>query len=396
MDVDWAELCEQFMLSCSPETLRKAGVGIKLVSDADMMFAGGQDGESASSFDRPMPNTPTIDELSDGYIERQKLRQLQGTVREIYRAESRSEMLRESVREAVKGLPDIKVREHRYEDEEEYPHVTDNSGGRTLVLAIGDIHYGADILVKGLCGETINRFNSTVFEKRMDALLERVRQILAKEHISTVHMMMVGDLIDGMLRQSQLMKIEYGLVDSTIHFSEYMSQWVNLLSESCSSVKVYAASGNHSEIRPLGSKKREFEQENMERIILWYMETRLEHNNRVYVCNRCDRYLSVDILGYRFLLMHGDTDKDLERMAADTVRLYGFPIDFFVCGHRHRESEFPAGITSAGDAVIIRVPSICGTDGYAQTMGFGGYAGAIATVIKKDYGRECIYPIRLQ
>ena len=75
---------------------------------------------------------------------------------------------------------------------------------------MGDIHYGADIHVEGLNGETLNEFNHEVFEERMEKLLDEVVDIIKKENINHVHVFLVGDLLDGMLRQTQLMRLEYG------------------------------------------------------------------------------------------------------------------------------------------------------------------------------------------
>lgn len=53
------------------------------------------------------------------------------------------------------------------------------------------------------------------------------------------------------------------------------------------------------------------------------------------------------------------------------------------------------GMTDDGNSVIIRTPSICGVDKYAQSRGYGGKPGAIAMVIERGYGRRCVYPINL-
>lgn len=93
---------------------------------------------------------------------------------------------------------------------------------------------------------------------------------------------MVGDLIDGILRQSQLTRLEFGLVQQVIQFSEYMAKWIHRLS-GVANVNVVGVSGNHSEIRPLGSKAREFEEENLEKIIYWYLKSRFECNDQVTI-----------------------------------------------------------------------------------------------------------------
>lgn len=373
VDKDWSEIRDEFDLNLNTETLRKAGVGIKLASDANMI----QDALS-----------PTINDLSGGYVERQKIRDQTGKVNEIYRSEARSELIRETIAQAIKGLPEIEL--------QYAPRVYEWDIERQLVLGIGDIHYGADIHVEGLNGETLNEFNHEVFEKRMEKLLDETVDIINKENINHVHVFQVGDLLDGMLRQTQLMRLEYGLVESTMRLSEYLAHWFAELAGYCGVIEIYAASGNHSEIRPLKSKKREFADENMERIVLWYLSERLRGSTRVFVHDECKKYVKANVCGYSFLLLHGDSEKDIQDLATETIRLYKTPIDFFVCGHKHREAEYPSGMTPSGDSVIIRVPSFCGTDSYANSKGYSGRAGATAIVMEKGYGRRCVYPIKLQ
>ena len=322
--------------------------------------------------------------IAGDYIERQKMRDLTRQVNDIYRSESRSELLRETIAYAIENLPQIIIPNSPIS----------HSGEKTIVVGIGDLHYGAKIKVEGLMGETINEYNSDIFEKRMWKLLTEIESICEKEDIGFVSVFFVGDLIDGMLRQSQLMRLQYGMVESTIRLSEFLAQWLNMLSVHAN-VSVYAVSGNHSEVRPLGSKKGQFEDENLEKIVMWYLAERLRENDSISIQPEVKKMNLVKIRGYNFLLMHGDGEKKIEQIAREAINLYGEHIDFFVCGHKHREQEIPSGMTSDGNSVVIRVPSICGTDTFANSKGYGGRPGAIATVIEQNYGRRCVYPIQL-
>ena len=373
-DKDWAELVAQYDMSVAPDTLRKAGVGVKLVQDAGLYALGG------GVAYQPL-------EKQEDYVERQKLRDLTGKLNAAYRAEARSQLLRETVNSAIQALPKMDI---PIVSAWEEPH-----DERELVLGIGDFHYGADIDVRGLYGEYLNRYNSGVFEKRMEELLRKVKWVIEREGLNVVHVMMVGDLIDGILRQSQLMRLEYGLVESVIHLSEYLAEWLNELSKSVQRVYVYGVTGNHSEVRPLKAKAREFEEENLEKIIFWYLASRLKGNERILINEECGCMKMVSVCGYSFVLLHGDGDKSINDIARNTVNLYGEKIDYFVCGHLHKEQEFPSGVTSDGNSVIVRVPSLCGMDRYAQSKGFGGQAGATAMVIAAGVGREVVYPLAL-
>lgn len=216
-DLDWTEIKDFYDLDISTDTLRKAAVGVVL-SRAANAEAAHDDG---------------------GYIERQKMRDLQGKVNEVYRAESRSELLRETVREAVKNCEKFTPINHVPEKfEEQY---------KVLVVCAGDFHFGAEWEVTSPFGPSVNRYNEDIFKARMEKLLDKVIEIARKESVGLIALLFVGDLIDGILRQSQLMRLQYGLVDSVIRLSEYLAGWIYSLAERTGIyIDVFGVTGNHS------------------------------------------------------------------------------------------------------------------------------------------------------
>ena len=81
--------------------------------------------------------------------------------------------------------------------------------------------------------------------------------------------------------------------------------------------------------------------------------------------------------------------------SVQALLLYNEKIDFMICGHKHRERELVSGYTASGNSLILRIPSLCGMDDYAQKLGYGGQPGALAMVLERGYGRRCVYPIML-
>lgn len=191
------------------------------------------------------------------------------------------------------------------------------------------------------------------------------------------------------------MRLEYGIVDSTMKLAEYLSNWINELSGYCF-VKVHSVTGNHSEIRPLKAKAREFEDENLERIIMWYLKERLRFNPNVEVEDDCKKLQAVDVCGYNFVLLHGDGERNIEQIARDAGKSETCRrVHFYVCGHRHSEAEIPTGDMNSG-SYILRVPSVCGTDSYAASKGYDSRPGATVIVMERGYGRRCVYPIKMK
>ena len=267
---------------------------------------------------------------------------------------------------------------------------------RRLVICLGDFHYGAEFEIKGLKGETISTYNPNVFDRYMTQLYFQIQSILNTWKIENVEILFTGDLIDGMLRDSQLMRLKYGIVDSTIRLAEYLAHWVKLISDEVTGkTTVHSTVGNHSEIRPLGSKAGQFADENMERIVMWYLRERLRYCERIAIDEHVDRRAMFDILGYNFVLLHGDDIgfRGISSIARDSVNLYGKKVDYFVCGHLHNEETIRSGMTKDGNSYIIRVPSLCGMDAYASEKGLGARPGATAIILEEGYGRRCVYPI---
>lgn len=364
----WIDLVKEYDLDCSTDTLRKIGVGIDLAQTAGMVF----DTESQKHIDR-------------GFTERQKLYDIQRDINRNMREFSRTELICESVREAIKLLPKIEIN---------IPHKKQTKVRKDLLVCMGDFHYGANFSVMGLDGKIINEYDSQVFEKRIGQLLRHIIQICEKENPDQLTIMIVGDMLDGILRASQLQRLEFGVVESSMRFAETFTSWLVKLEESVNiPIRVYAVRGNHGEIRPLGSKAGQFPEENMERIVMHYLYARFEDQTSVLIeDNDAPMTKLIDVCGYKYLLLHGQ-NTDIESMAKDYVNLYQRPIDAFIIGHLHKTQSFTTGIIPDGNVFVERIPSFCGIDPYAQSKGYGALPGATAILVEEGYGRRCVYPI---
>lgn len=369
----WYEILDDFDLDCSPDLIRKISTGIKIAYDAGMDF-----------------NVRNQSFENQKFIERQKIYDMQRNIRKDMREFSRTELICEHISEAIKELPKIEL------NNDIDIEVNDNAR-RDLVVGIGDFHYGADYEVKGLYGENLNKYDANVFEKRMTELTNHIVRICSKENPEQVTIMIIGDMLDGMLRTSQLQRLEYGVIESTMKLAETLTVWfAGLASVLKLPIRVYAVRGNHGEIRPLGTKAGQFPEENMERIIMHYLFARFQGTKSVKIAqNDAPMVQVVDVCGYRFLMAHGQ-NTNIEAMAKDYVNLYSTPIDIFMVGHLHKSQTFTSGVLPDSNVYVERIPSLCGVDPYAQSRGYSAYAGATIILMEEEYGRRCIYPIVLK
>ncbi len=371
IDLDWIEIRDLCEMDCSPDQLRKMAQGVRMacsVIDA-------QGGPVTSQMTNPAATVP------DRYI-RQAQSIPQG---DLYRPLGRQAALRERIMAAIQPLPAVEVPAQALHDPQER---------RELVVAVADCHYGAEIHVQGLHGEVINHYDPEVFEQRMWRLRDEIIRIVEREDISLLHIAMLGDSLDGMLRASQLMQLRYGMVESCMRFSDFMAVWLRELARFVP-IHVYTVDGNHTEIRPLGTKRNMFPEENLEKVITWALQARLRDCPQIQIAANEGKHKLAQVCGYNLLLTHGDGDKGLNEAAKSAMLLYQTPIHYMMTAHLHSAREASYGLAEHGNAMILRAPAICGTDSYAMSLKHAGWPGTIAAVFSPSAGLEQQYYVRL-
>lgn len=274
------------------------------------------------------------------------------------RLEARNDMMREKIAEAISRLEPFHIA----------PFVERSrlATGESGLLCLSDFHAGSTYEIKGLYGEVVNAYNFDIMRGRMESLLN---QLCNEDNVVTlddITVAILGDLFENILRPSSLVKLREPVIDTVMRFSEYLADWLVALHERLDMpVNVAVIGGNHDCQRLLGSKPQ-FEDENLSKIVVWYLEERLRGIDGITVDPYTDCGLKM-IRGNSIMLHHGDGGD-----IADTMRyfenLYNMTVDEIFCGHLHSQSMKPAGITELGDKLCWRVGSICGVDTYAKQI----------------------------
>lgn len=309
-------------------------------------------------------------ELREIAKERRKLRDEKNEYQRWLRSEARDEAITEKIVEAIQNIAPVTIPEY-----EPLARTTDGE----YVLMFGDEHYGAEFTIKGLKGEIINEYSPEIFEARMWALLDRVSEIVEDQGIDTLKVFLLGDELDGVLRPGQLMKLRYGVVDSTVKYMEFMAAWLNELTRLVN-VELYMTDGNHSELRFFNQKNGAFENENMGKILRAYWKARLANNERFTLVENESGLIYANVAGYNVLGVHGEM-KNLEEGIKDLQNTYRQDIDYMVCGHLHHGSYETTGMFRG----VLRVPSIMGTDSFAMKLRRSSQPAA--TMVKFEEGR---------
>ena len=301
------------------------------------------------------------------------------------REEARDEMIAEKIITAIKELPPLVVPEILPAHVEGRVH-----GDREGCLLIADTHYGVDLKIVGLFGETINEYSPEVFETRMWDLLTQVIDICEKEGFTSLNVYDLGDEVDGLLRVSQLWKLRYGVIESTVRYGRFITEWLNELSKHVYVKYQMVKDSNHCQLRMLGQPKNTFKDENMSYIITDKILDRLENNPNFHFIQNPTGYIFDNIAGYNVLGIHGEV-KNLEQAIKEFSKTYGVNIDFLIAGHKHHKDSSNVGINSD----VIGVPSVIGVDDYSLSLRKTSDPGATLFVLERGKGNVIEYNIKL-
>jgi hypothetical protein len=296
------------------------------------------------------------------------------------REEARDELICEKICEAIKTLPPLKV-----------PNITiPTHSSREGALLLADTHYGVELKIVGLFGETLNEYNPEIFEARMWDLLNQVIDICEKEGFTSLHVYDLGDEVDGMLRVSQLFKLRYGVIESTVRYGRFITEWLNELSKHVYVKYQMVKDSNHCQLRMLNQPKNTFKDDNMSYIIAEKLMDRLEENPNFEFVQNPTGYIFDNIVGYNVFGCHGET-KSMEQAIKDFSRTYRVDIDFMVGGHKHHQNSTNVGIESD----VISAPSIIGIDDYSLSLNKTSDPGATLFILEQGKGKIMEYNIKL-
>ena len=260
------------------------------------------------------------------------------------------------------------------------------TGLKDAVLCLADWHFG-------MTTDNIwNKYNVDICRSRVSQLVTKTVQYLRQHEVNTLHILLLGDAAHGAIHTSCRVASEEETCDQLMQVSEIIAEVVNKLSEEVYKVNVYSTYGNH--LRTIQNKNDSSHSDNMEKIIPWWLEQRLQNNSKVNIINS-DYYefIYLNIYGYNIVAAHGDLEKFKSfGVTVNTLfsKKYNKTIDYTISADKHHIEEFEQmGIES----VLVR--SLCGTDAYANNIRAFSAPGQTLMIFTPEDGRECTYNIKL-
>lgn len=299
-------------------------------------------------------------------------------LRNLLTPEARFDNLTEVLVEAINRLCD--------ERPLEFNNYICDHGDSEAILVFSDWHYG-------MVTENIwNKYNTDICRHRVTQLVAKTIQYLQRHKVKTLHVMLLGDAAHGALHTSCRVASEEDTCDQLMHVSEIIARAVNELSQYVSDVNVYATYGNH--LRTVQNKDDSIHSDNMEKIIGWWLEQRLQNNDRIHIV-KSDYYefLFLNVCGYNIVGAHGDLEKFKQfGLTVNTLftKKYGQTIDYTISADKHHIEEFE---TIGIESILVR--SLCGTDEYSNKNRLYSAPGQTLMIFSPFEGRECTYNIKL-
>lgn len=192
----------------------------------------------------------------------------------------------------------------------------------------------------------------------------------------------LGDALDGILRaNSQLMQLRYGIIDSAILYADFLSTWLNELSNHVRIKFQMVKRSNHNQLRLVGQPKNAFPDEDMSKSILVFIKERLKDNRNVEIIENPTGLVYAQLATYTILGGHFET-KNLGDSLKDFSKTYQVPLDYIISGHWHSLATGDVGINSE----YISVRSIIGVNPYSYSINKVSNAGASMFVFEQGNG----------
>lgn len=298
--------------------------------------------------------------------------------RKLWTAEARFDNLTEKLIESVNHL--CKIKPLTFED------YIINAGNSEAVIAWADWHYGM------VTDNIWNQYNTDICRQRVSKFVSKAIKYIQRHNVKVLHIMLLGDAAHGSIHTGCRVASEEDVCDQLMQSSEIMAEAINELSSYVSEVNVYATYGNH--LRTIQNKNDSIHSDNMEKIIPWWLEQRLQNNNKVNIV-KSDYYefIYLNVCGYNIVGAHGDLEKFKQfGLTVNTLftKKYGKTIDYTVSADKHHIEEFE---TMGIESILVR--SLCGTDEYANNNRLYSAPGQTLMIFTPEDGRECTYNIKL-
>lgn len=289
--------------------------------------------------------------------ERKKIQTINLEYNQYVRDISRFELFNEKIKEAIDNMPAL-IFSNTIQDK--------FNSKQTAVLCISDAHNGTEINMQTVFNEPINIYSPDILKKRLNKLADTViKDYKNNFNYKKLIVFDLGDGIQNILRLSDIVKLKTGVIDSVLQYAEMISQFLNKIQNELNiQIEFSCLGGNHSELRLISTGKN-WESENLGKVIREFIALRLKDNQNIKVDPYSD-FSFKQIEGINILAIHGDDSKKNINEISYWEQYHNITIDILLMGHFHHQEQISLGYSPTGDKEIIIVPSLIGIDEFSR------------------------------
>lgn len=334
-------------------------------------------------YDAGVFNDCSNDELEEIKKERIKLQTLNIEKSRIDRHKARQELYYEQIGAACSSLP--------FPDFAPLKEKNCDDFDKEYLLTLADIHYGANFKIGDL------EYSKENVKERLELVVYYLYNFVQNQRINKIHIVSLGDLLQGIIRISDLKINDSEVVKSTVEISRLIASFLVELSEFVQVEYYHVTRSNHTQIRVLGSKANELMDEDLEYVIGNYIQDLCSGNERitVHLPEDNDSFISIPILGYTIFAAHGHQIKNLDNALKDLSSIKNCSVDYLILGHYHRRLIEHGWAGCCHDTEVIVCPSFMGTDPNANRIMKTGHGSVLLIGFDSIYGHTETYKIIL-
>ena len=249
------------------------------------------------------------------------------------------------------------------------------------LLGIADIHANA------YWKTATNEYSMKIVQDRLSLLLTEVISFIRIKQLDELNIILLGDLIDGCLRMSNLQAMDSTVSKSIADISDMLIGFLEVLVEKTQiHINLFdVVYGNHSMPRFLQNYDV---REDLGYTIHRYIKTGIRNNQNIDMYSPLDgdMYLDFKIWDFDIIGFHGHTEKNqseaIKNFTIQRRKLY----DYSVCGHLHSNQKTGVSLDGVHDVENIQFPSFCGDDPYANSIHKISKGSCMICGFDKDYG----------
>lgn len=378
-DLDWSEIKDKYNILLSSDSVRKAngtvfGGSFRAAYLKNKLYYD----HTKYSIEKELDK-----KISDMRKERLKLQTANVERNRVDRNESRHQMYYEYVGSLCESLP--------LPEFNPLFNYTNDDCEHQYLLSIADVHYGSKFMSEN------NEYSPEIAKNRFEYLTSKCITFIKNKHISRLHIVSLGDMVQGVLRLNDLRINDSTIVKATVDISRLFAMFLNSLSAYANIDYYHTPMANHTQLRVLGSKANEMMDEDLEYLIGNYIKDLCRDNTRIniHLADEGKQYIEIPILGFEIIALHGHQIKNIESALKDLSMLRRSFADYIVLGHYHSGKELTSCEGNCNDAEILIAPSFVGSDPYSDSLMKGSKPSVKIYGFHELYGHDETYKIIL-